>query len=100
MSDLSKYDLFMNELHSMEKKLYSYIQQVEVMNSERTSLNGKMVQLEKENELLKQKVKDLEAKLTHPLAGGIGGKIDFEDSDNLKEKITDLLSKIDYHLRS
>ena len=104
MPESSKYDFFMDELSSLEKQLYKFVQLFNEQAEERKTMLKKIKQLENENEVLKLKVEDIESKLNNTY-------IDAEDShfnnlytevekEKLKEKINDLLTKIDFHLRS
>ena len=94
----------MDELSSLEKQIYKFVQKTNEVSEENKTLQKKMNQLEKENEVLKLKIEDMESKLNNSY-------IDAEDSqfNNLfaegekeeqKNKINDLITKIDYHLRS
>ena len=104
MNDNSKYDFFMNELVSLEKVLYSYVQKNQETSDRNLILEKKIKNLEKENESYKLKLNDLETKLNNT-AFNLSQIFDndfknTEDKESLKNKIDDLLKIIDYHLRS
>lgn len=104
MPDSSKYDLFMDELSSLEKQVYKFLQKTNDVNEENKTLQKRIKQLEKENEVLKLKVDDVEAKLNNAFvdleSSQIGNLFNDDEKLELKNKINDLITKIDFHLRS
>ena len=104
MPDSSKYDFFMDELSSLEKQVYKFLQKTSDVNEENKALQKRIKQLEKENEVLKLKVDDVEAKLNNAFVdlenSHIGNLFNEDEKLELKNKITDLITKIDFHLRS
>lgn len=104
MPDSSKYDLFMDELSSLEKQVYKFLQKTNDVNEENKTLQKRIKQLEKENEILKLKVDDVEAKLNNAFvdleSSQIGNLFNDDEKLELKNKINDLITKIDFHLRS
>ncbi len=104
MPDSSKYDFFMDELSSLEKQVYKHIQRTSEVSEENKTLHKRIKQLEKENEVLKLKVDDIETKLNNAFIdtenSQFGGLLNDEEKTQLKNKINDLISKIDFHLRS
>ena len=104
MSDTSKYEFFMDELNSLEKQLYSFVQKSFELNEKNTRLEKKVNQLEKENEVLRLKIEEIESKLNNSLFSDAeifaNDSLHLEDREFLKSKISELISKIDFHLRS
>ncbi len=104
MPDSSKYDLFMDELSSLEKQVYKFLQKTNDVNEENKTLQKRIKQLEKENEVLKLKVDDVEAKLNNAFVdlenSQFGNLFNDDEKLELKNKINDLITKIDFHLRS
>lgn len=89
----TKYDNLMNELTSLEKEVYQYIQKSKELSERNKELEAKVSKLEKENELLKLKLEE----------GSASGKEQLKNKNldsNLKGRIDDLIDKIDYHLSS
>lgn len=68
------------------------------------ALNNKIIQLEKENDILKKKISEIELKVNKTLfnEGNLFGSetIKLEEREALKNKISELIARIDYHLRS
>lgn len=104
MPESSKYDFFMDELSSLEKQIYKFLQKNSDITEENKALQKRIKQLEKENEVLKLKVDDIEVKLNNAFIdtenSQFGGLFNDEEKTQLKNKINDLITKIDFHLRS
>jgi septal ring factor EnvC (AmiA/AmiB activator) len=103
VSDTSKYDLFMDEIVSLEKMIQKFVAQKEEIEDEKLNLQKKLNNLEKENEILIQKIKGLEKQLNNPeenIKDSTKSKLDLSERENLKNQIDDLISRIDYHIRS
>ena len=93
----------MDELTSLEKQMYFFVQQTNELTEANKSLQNKVTQLEKENEILKLKLEDIEDKVK---TGANGSDLfdkdllNSEEREKLKNRISDLISRLDYHLRS
>jgi len=100
----SKYDLFLDELNALEKQIYYFIQKGSELLEANKALNNRINSLEKENEILKKKISEIELKVNKTLfnEGNLFGSetIKLEEREVLKSKIGELIAKIDYHLRS
>ncbi|MGK9367884.1 hypothetical protein ACSSWA_03175 [Melioribacter sp. Ez-97] len=102
MPDLNKYDMFLEELGSLEKEIYYFLQKGQELVEANKLLNEKINLLERENSELKKKISDIESKLSkisenesHLIVSG-----NKEEREALKNKISELIERIDYHLRS
>ena len=104
MSEISKYDLFVEELNTLEKQIYYFLQKGTDLQEANQALNNRITLLERENDSLKKKIIDIESKVSKSLFNGepfIGGdNFNIEEKEALKNKINELIAKIDYHLRS
>ena len=103
MSETSKYDLFLEELGSLEKQIYYFIQKGTELAESNQGLNNRITLLERENEALKKKLAELEAKVSKNLMNEqnlFDSSFNIEEKEALKSKITEMIAKIDYHLRS
>lgn len=103
MAESSKYDFFTDELTALEKQIYLFLQRNEDLQQENKDLSNKVKSIDKENEVLKLKLHEIESKLNHFEENGAQNKSETfapEEKEELKNKIGDLISKIDYHLRS
>ena len=104
MTDKTKYDYFMDELLSLEKQIYTVVQRSDELVDENNDLREEIENLQAENGALKNKLREIETSL----ANQIGENKDLFSENNLhsnekeeiKEKIENLISRLDYHLRS
>lgn len=104
MSETTKYDLFLDELNSLEKQIYYFVQKGTELEEANQGLNNRITLLERENEALKKKIVEIESKVSKAFINDQNlfedDSFNFEDKEALKKKITDLIARIDYHLRS
>ncbi|MBU1098941.1 MAG: hypothetical protein KKA84_00955 [Bacteroidetes bacterium] len=102
MPETSKYNFFMEELSSLEKRIYSFIQRDIELSEENIRLVKRVEQLENENEVLILKIREVEEKVVKFQRSEIDANdsLGSEEKEKIKTKIDDLISKIDYHLRS
>lgn len=104
MPESSKYDFFMDELSLLEKQVYKFLQRSTDVTEENKNLHKRIKQLEKENEVLKLKVDDIETKLNNAFIdtenSQFSGLFNEDEKLELKSKISELITRIDIHLRS
>ncbi len=103
MADTSKYDLFLNEIVSLEKAVQKFVSNNVELEEEKLSLVNRVNKLQKENEILVLKIKDLEKQINvaEDEKTSVGKtNLDLTERENLKNQIDDLISRIDYHIRS
>jgi hypothetical protein len=103
LSETSKYDLFLEELGSLEKQIYYFIQKGTEVAETNQGLNNRITLLERENEALKKKLIEIESKVSKNLMNDqnmFDSSFNIEEKEALKSKITEMIAKIDYHLRS
>lgn len=104
MGDVTKYDIFLEELSALEKQIYYFIQKGSEILEANQALNNRIIQLERENEILKKRLTELELKVSKSRSNE-NYLFDFENlneerKEKLKNKISELIARIDYHLRS
>ncbi len=101
MSEPTTYDYFLDELLALEKQIYIVVQREEEIIEEKSALLKELKSLKDENEILRIKLDEAEKK--------VGDKNDsfdesnlfnLENKENIKNKIDELINKIDNHLRS
>lgn len=104
MSEISKYDMFIEELNALEKQIYYFIQKGTELLDSNQALNNRITLLERENDSLKKKINEIESKVSKSFGKSedLFGNESFnlEEKEALKNKISELIAKIDYHLRS
>lgn len=103
MGERTKYDLFMEELTSLEKQVYFLVQKNRELADNIIEFSKTNKNLEKENEVLKLKIEELETKSAKSSSHNTerNNKEDFVfNKDLMKKQIEDLVNKIDFHLSS
>ena len=104
MSDTSKYDLFNDEIDSLEKMVQKFVAENLKLEEKKSTISEKVEKLERENEILVTKINELEKKLTKAedkTSTSVGKtNLDLSERENLKNQIDDLIERIDYHIRS
>lgn len=104
MAESSKYDFFLDEINALEKQMYYFIQKGDELLEANEELNNKITNLEQENQALKKRITDIETKLSKTLLSEENlldnDSLNLEEREVLKNKISELINRIDYHLRS
>lgn len=104
MTELSKYDIILEELNALEKQFVSLSKKNKDLLARFETLERTNREFVFENSGLKSKVLELESKLedlkreNNNLRNG--GTLNRKDREDLKAQINELISKIDFHLRS
>ena len=100
MAELTTYDYFMDELLELEKSVYKLVQREEEVSEEKESLIRELRSLKDENEILKIKLEEAERKLENGNENIDPSLLNSEDKEVVKDRIDELINKIDNHLRS
>lgn len=103
MPGSSKFDIFLDELNSLEKQIYIFVHKVKELEEEKNALSKKVKKLLNENEILTMRIEEISGNISKAvnLADEINlKKINWENKEELKSKIEELISKINYHIRS
>lgn len=106
MAELSKYDLILEELSSLERHFAMLSRRNKELILKAESLELLNKQLSAENSGLNKRIAELEAKLesvikeNNSLRSNNGSSLTLKDKESLKLQINDLINKIDFHLRS
>lgn len=104
MAEPTKYDSFFDELSALEKQVYFFKRKHDELKQFKDDNKSKLVELEKDNMILKSRVDELETKLQSGdfVSGQYMGDLfsTAEEKGKLKKKIEDLIKKVDNHLSS
>ena len=104
MTDKTKYDYFMDELLSLEKQLYTVVLKSDELVDENNDLREEIENLQAENGALKNKLREIETSLATQISENKDlfseNNIRSNEKKEIKEKIENLISRLDYHLRS
>jgi predicted nucleic acid-binding Zn-ribbon protein len=104
LAEQSIYDFFLDELFSLEKHIYMFVERADEISEEKLALEKTIKNLKDENEILKLKLEQLEKESNNKSFNedlfGDSGIDETGEREAIKTKIADLISKIDDHLRS
>ncbi len=100
MAELTTYDYFLNELLELEKSVHVLVQRDEVISEEKESLIRELRSLKDENEILRIKLEEAERKASFNSEDFSDSFLSSEDKEVVKDRIDELINKIDNHLRS
>jgi chromosome segregation ATPase len=104
LSELTKYEIVLNELISLEVQVAALIEKNELLQKHKKEQEQKIIGLTKENELLVLKLAALETEINNYNSGKSGLtstlQMDVKEKENIKNKIHELINKIDYHVKS
>jgi len=96
LKENKSYENFLNELTSLEKIIYAYVKRSEEVLQENKLLKERISELETENEILKIKIEEIQKKENE----NSSSKINNQEKEKIKQKIDELIEKIDFHMRS
>jgi len=101
--DLTKYDIILSDLNFIESQASSVKDKFEELKNRNNELEDIVFLLKKEKNLLNQRIAQLESQLEQkPDVEENSEKLNLnvEEKEILKNKIKQLITKIDYHLSS
>jgi chromosome segregation ATPase len=101
--DLTKYDMILSDLNIIESQASSVKDKFEELKNRNNELEDIVFLLKKEKNLLNQRIAQLESQLEQkPDVEENSDKLNLnvEEKEILKNKIKQLITKIDYHLSS
>ena len=101
--DLTKYDMILSDLNFIESQASSVKDKFEELKNRNNELEDIVFLLKKEKNLLNQRIAQLESQLEQkPEVEENSDKLhlNVEEKEILKNKIKQLITKIDYHLSS
>ena len=103
MADLTKYEILLNELTAIEAQLSIIVHKNKELIGKVEEQEVELLRLRNENSFLQQKMVILESEIKAPKNDGennLFNSLNLKERENLKVKLQNLLSKIDYHLSS
>ena len=103
MADSTKHEILLNELSAIEAQLSALIHKNKELMVKLGDHEMELLRLRNENSMLEQKIMSLESDVKAPKNDGdnnIFNSLNLKERENLKVKLQNLLSKIDYHLSS
>ncbi len=102
MADMTKYDVLLNELFTIESQLTVHRNKTKDIFEKNKVLEHRIAEVTRENKELKQKVAELLTLLEqkNDEADSLFTSSGSREKEALKAKILNLISRIDYHLSS
>lgn len=101
MNDLAKYDGLLNDFKTVETQVSVLKKKLELCIIQNEEFEKNYAELKKENSALLQKIDKLEKDLSKMLNEGetnLFNSLNAKERESLKDKLQDLISKIDYHI--
>ncbi len=104
MNELTKYEVFLNELSSLESQISVLAERYQDVVKHLNEIENQNTIVSKENEYLKLQIKTLEKEI-ETFKGSVERESTFsslpvKDRESLKQKINELIARINYHLGS
>ncbi|GAB4296811.1 MAG: hypothetical protein Kow0098_20320 [Ignavibacteriaceae bacterium] len=103
MVDLGKYEQLVRDLNALEAQITTLKDKYQDTLQRNMELENLVISLKKENSILNQQISQLEsqlAKIESDSEQKTMLSLSEKDTESLKIKIRELISKIDYHLSS
>ena len=103
MVDLAKYDSLIHDLTSIEAEIATLGNKLKDTEERKTELEIQIAKLRQDNSFLQKKIIELEQEILlskQDEEGNIFNTLNSKEKENLKLKLQDIISKIDYHLSS
>jgi chromosome segregation ATPase len=103
LNDLAKYDGLLNDFKTIEAQVSMLKKKYDLCVKQNEELEKNIEELKKENSELTQKIDKLETDLTKMKNEGetnLFNSLNSKERESLKDKLQDLISKIDYHISS
>lgn len=100
MADNSKYQIFLNELVSIENQISMLLEQVRRSEEKNTDSERQIQLLKKENELLKLQMENYSKELELYKSGKFTSGLNEKDKAAYRQKIHEALKKIENYLEN
>ncbi len=103
MAEISKNDILISDLSTIETQLSILINKNKDLNTKNIDLEETLNSLKKENSILLQKLSSLEndiKNIDENTETNLFNSLNLKERENLKVKLQNLITRIDYHLSS
>jgi predicted nuclease with TOPRIM domain len=103
LPDLTKHEVLLNELSEIQTLVAELINNIRTLRQENTKLERSFSGVREENKMLLQKMEALEKQLEEEGNNSLNstlGSLDNNEKEELKNRIRNLVSRIDLHLSS
>ncbi len=106
MAEISKYEILLSELTSMETQVHSLTDNLKEVNRRNSELEEQFSKTVRENQELQSRITGLEKELEelrvlkNEYEGNLFNSLNPKERESLKDKLQSMISRIDYHLSS
>jgi predicted nuclease with TOPRIM domain len=103
LAEISKNDILISDLSTIETQLSILINKNRDLNTKNIDLEETLNSLKKENSILLQKLSSLEndiKNIDENTETNLFNSLNLKERENLKVKLQNLITRIDYHLSS
>ncbi len=103
MPDLTKHDVLLNELSEIHTFVSELVNNLKALKAENVRLQKSFSSMREENKILIQRIEALEKQLEEDKNNSLNslfGSLQNNEKEELKNKIQNLVSRIDSHLSS
>lgn len=103
MVDLAKYDSIIQDLSTIEAEIATLGNKLRDTEERKTELEIQVAKLRQDNSFIQKKIIELEQEILlskQDEEGNIFNTLNSKEKENLKSKLQDIISKIDFHLSS
>ena len=103
MPDLTKHEVLLNELTEIHTLVAELVNRMRTLRDENSKLERSFSGIREENKMLIQRVEALEKQLEENGKNSLNslfGNLDSNEKEELKNKIQNLVNRIDLHLSS
>jgi septal ring factor EnvC (AmiA/AmiB activator) len=101
--DLAKYDSIIHDLSAIEAEIATLGNKLRDTEERKTELEIQVAKLRQDNSFLQKKIIEFEQEILlskQDEEGNIFNTLNTKEKENLKLKLQDIISKIDFHLSS
>jgi len=103
LAEISKNDILISDLSAIETQLSILINKNKDLSTKNVDIEENLNSLKKENSILLQKIASLENEIKNigeSSEENLFNSLNLKERENLKVKLQNLITKIDYHLSS
>jgi peptidoglycan hydrolase CwlO-like protein len=102
LAEISKYDFLLNELTSVQTQISVLADRIKDLSSKNNNLEKTLLESKKEKNNLMQKISLLEKEIagSRNHIENLFNSFNNMEKETLKERLQNLISRIDYHLSS
>ncbi len=101
MSELTKHDILINDLSSIESQLSMFITKIKELSDRNADMEQLLDESKKENMVLTHKIVKLQGELERfqqENGNNVFNSLNLKEKEDLKVKLQEMITRINYHL--